>query len=159
MREPTALMRRHDTEHLQRRLARLGAWLFAVGLVTGLWSAVVLTEKIVVPYPRLALAAHLNGLLGGLWLIAVALTLDRMRYGLIGRRRLAALAALAAWANWLITLIASAVGVRGLEYTDDARNNAIAVLLQLFVVVPSLLAACAWAWGFGGSARHGDAAP
>ena len=152
-------MRRHDTEHLQRRLARLGAWLFAVGLVTGLWSAVVLTEKIVVPYPRLALAAHLNGLLGGLWLSAVALTLDQRRYGLIGRRRLAALAALGAWANWLITLIASAVGVRGLEYTDDARNNAIAVLLHLFVVLPSLLAACAWAWGFGGSARHGDAAP
>jgi hypothetical protein len=159
MREPTAVMRRHDTEHLQRRLARLGAWLFVVGLVTGLWAAFVLTETIVLPFPRLALAAHLNGLLGGLWLIAVALTLDRMRYGLTGRRRLAAIAALAAWANWLITLIASSVGVRGLEYTDDARNNAIAVLLQLFVVVPSLLAACAWAWGFAGSARHGDAAP
>ena len=152
-------MRRHDTEHLQRRLARLGAWLFVVGLLTGLWAAFVLTEKIVVSFPRLALAAHLNGLLGGLWLIAVALTLDRMRYGLTGRGRLVAVAALAAWANWLITLVASGLGVRGLEYTGDARNNAIAVLLQLFVVVPSLLAACAWAWGFGGSARHGDDAP
>ena len=147
------------TERLQHRVAQVGAWLFAVGLLTGLWAGVVLTGTIVVPIPRLALAAHLNGLLGGLWLIAVAATLERMRYGLAGRRRLAALTALAAWANWLITLIASGLGVRGLAYTGDARNDAIAVLLQLFVVVPSLLAACAWAYGFGGSGRRDHLGP
>ena len=147
------------TERLQHRVAQLGAWLFAVGLLTGLWAAVVLTGKIVVPIPRLALAAHLNGLLGGLWLIAVAATLERMRYGLTGRRRVAALTALAAWANWLVTLIASGLGVRGLAYTGDARNDVIAVLLQLFVVAPSLLAACAWAYGFGGSARRDHLGP
>jgi hypothetical protein len=147
------------TERLQHRVAQVGAWLFAVGLLTGLWAGVVLTGTIVVPIPRLALAAHLNGLLGGLWLIAVAATLERMRYGLTGRRRLAALTALAAWANWLITLIASGLGVRGLAYTGDARNDAIAVLLQLFVVVPSLLAACAWAYGFGGSGRRDHLGP
>ena len=81
-------------------------------------------------------------------LIAVAATLERMRYGLTGRRRLATLTALAAWANWLITLIASALGVRGLEYTSDPANNVIAALLQAFVVLPSLVAAAAWAWGF-----------
>ena len=142
------------TERLQHQVARAGAWLFAIGLATGLWAGVVLTEKVVVPIPRLALAAHLNGLLGGLWLIAVGATLDRMRYGLAGRRRLAVLIGLATWANWLITLIASVLGVRGLEYTGDVRNNAIAALLQLFVVVPSLVAAFAWAYGFGGPERH-----
>jgi hypothetical protein len=147
------------TERLQHRVAQLGAWLFAVGLLTGLWAGVVLTGTIVAPIPRLALAAHLNGLLGGLWLIAVAATLERMRYGLTGRRRLAALTALAAWANWLITLIASGLGVRGLAYTGDARNDAVAVLLQLFVVIPSLLAACVWAYGFGGSARRDHLGP
>ena len=147
------------TQRLQHRVAQLGAWLFVVGLLTGLWAGVVLTGKIVVPIPRLALAAHLNGLLGGLWLVAVATTLDRMRYGLAGRRRLAGLVVLATWANWLITLVASGLGVRGLEYTGDARNNAIALLLQLFVVAPSLVAALAWAWGFGGSARHDDFVP
>jgi len=59
---------------VQRRLAWAGAWLFAVGMVTGVWAAIVITEKIAVELPRLALAAHLNALLGGLWMIAVAAT-------------------------------------------------------------------------------------
>jgi (hydroxyamino)benzene mutase len=145
------------TDALRNLVARAGAWLFAVGLVTGLWAGVVLTGRVTVPIPRLALAAHLNGLLGGLWLIAVAATLDGLRYGLVGRRRLALAVLVATWANWLITLIASVLGVRGLEYTSDVRNNAIAALLQILVVLPSLLAAFAWAWGLGGPARaRGD---
>jgi len=141
------------TDQLRQHVVRAGAWLFAVGLLTGLWAALVLTGKVVVPIPRLALAAHLNGLLGGLWLIAVATTLDRQRYGLVGRRRLALLVIVATWSNWLITLIASVLGVRGLEYTADFRNNAIAVLLDLFVVLPALIGAFAWAWGFLGPPR------
>ena len=147
------------TEVLQQRVARSGAWLFAVGLLTGAWVAVVFTERIVVPIPRLALAAHLNGLLGGLWLIAVAATLDRMRYGLGGRRRLALLVVVATWANWLVTLVASGLGVRGLEFTGDVRDNAIAILLQVFVVIPALLGAFAWAWGFGGPPRADNLPP
>src|SRR5262249_46738710 len=126
---------------LRARLVRMGAWLFAVGMVTGLWAAVVLTEKVKVPIPRLALAAHLNAILGAFWLIAVASTLDLLRYSDTGRRRLSQLVALAAWANWLITLIASLFGVRGLEYTSDRANNVIALLLEIFVVSPSLIAA------------------
>jgi len=134
---------------LGQRLARAGAWLLTVGMATGVWAGLVLTETIKVPIPRLALAAHLNAILGAFWLIAVASTLDRLRYGATGRQRLALGVALAAWANWLITLIASALGVRGLEYTSDPANNVIAALLQVFVVLPSLVAAAAWAWGFG----------
>jgi (hydroxyamino)benzene mutase len=84
---------------LSRRLARAGAWLFAVGLVTGLWAGLVLTARVVVPVPRLALAAHLNALLGGLWLVAVAATLDGLRYGETGRRRLAWAVIVPAWAT------------------------------------------------------------
>jgi len=138
------------TDALRHRLARSGAWLFAIGLLTGLWAGAVLTGQVTVPVPRLALAAHLNGLLGGLWLIAVASTLDRMRYGIAGRSRLAMATALPAWANWLITLIASCLGVRGLQYTADLSNNLVALLLQSLVVIPALVAAFAWAWGFGG---------
>ena len=72
-------------ESLSRRLAWAGAWLFAVGMVTGVWAAIVLTERVVVQLPRLALAAHLNALLGGLWLIAVAATVDMLRYVEHGR--------------------------------------------------------------------------
>lgn len=145
-----------DSDRLQQRVAWAGAWLFAVGLLTGVWVAVVLTEKVVVPIPRLALAAHLNGILGGLWLVAVALTLDRMRYSLAGRRRLVLLIAVATWGNWLITLVASGLGVRGLQFTGDVRNDVVAVFLEVFVVLPSLLGAFAWAWGFGGAPRPRD---
>jgi hydroxylaminobenzene mutase len=138
------------TDALRRRLAWAGAWLFAVGMVTGLWAAAVLTEKVTVAIPRLALAAHLNALLGGLWLIAVASTLDMLRYGATGRVRLAWVVTVPAWGNWLITLIASVLGVTGLEYTRDTANNAIAALLHSLVVLPSLVGAGAWAWGLGG---------
>ena len=138
-----------DRNALSRQLAQAGAWLFAAGMITGLWAAAVLTERVAVPIPRLALAAHLNGILGGLWLIAVAWTIPLLRYGDRGLGRLTALVAVAAWANWLITLAASVLGVRGLEYTGNGANDAVALLLQLFVVLPSLIGAVAWAWGFG----------
>ena len=137
-----------DVDPLRRRLAASGAWLFALGMVTGLWTAAVLTERVIVGLPRLALAAHLNALLGGMWLLLVASTLDMLHYGEIGRRRLAWIVIVPAWANWFVTLIASVLGVTGLQYTRDAANNAIAVLLQSLVVVPSLIGAFAWAWGF-----------
>jgi hydroxylaminobenzene mutase len=138
-------------DDLSRRLAAAGAWLFGVGMVTGLWAAVVLTERVVVQLPRLALAAHLNALLGGLWLIAVAATLNMLRYGPTGQRRLAWVVIVPAWGNWLITLIASVLGVTGLEYTrGDPANNVVAALLHSVVVLPSLVGAGAWAWGLCG---------
>lgn len=60
------------------------------------------------------------------------MTLDTLRYGETGRRRLAWVVTVPAWGNWLITLIASVLGVTGLEYTrGDMANNAVAALLQL----------------------------
>lgn len=133
---------------IRKRLAAAGAILFATGMVTGLWSAAALTGKVTVGMPRLALAAHLNGLLGGLWLVAVAWTFEFLSYDAKGLRRLAIAVALPAWANWLITLIASFFGVNGLEYTSNRTNNVIAFLLQTLVVIPTLIGAGLWAWGF-----------
>ena len=138
-----------EPEPLRRRLAASGAWLFAIGMVTGIWAAFALTGQVTVGLPRLALAAHLNGLLGGFWLLLVGATLDMLRYGETGRRRLAWLVIVPAWSNWLITLIASFLGVTGLQYTHDLANNTIAALLQALVVAPSLIGAFAWAWGLG----------
>src|SRR6266508_957817 len=67
-------------DSVQCRLAWAGAWLFAVGMVTGVWAAIVITGKIAVDLPRLALAAHLNALLGGLWMIAVVLGVTGLEY-------------------------------------------------------------------------------
>ena len=136
-----------DIDPLRRRLAASGAWLFAVGMVTGLWAAAVLTDRVAVGLPRLALAAHLNALLGGMWLVLVGTTLDMLHYGEIGRRRLAWVVIVPAWANWSVTLVASVLGVTGLQYSHDTANNAVAALLHSLVVLPSLVGAFAWAWG------------
>ena len=133
---------------LKRKLQAAGAALFAIGMFTGIWSAVALTGKVKVGIPHLALAAHVNALLGGLWLIALASTLESLSYGDTGRRRLAWLTLLPAFGNWLVTLVASFLGVRGLEFTSEAANNVIAAALLAVVVAPTLLAVSAWVWGF-----------
>jgi hydroxylaminobenzene mutase len=101
-----------------------------------------------VAIPHLALAAHLNALLGGLWMIAVASTFDFLHYGEKGRKWLAVGVGIPAWGNWLITLLASLLGVNGLDYTGHRNNDLIAVLLQSIVVLPSLIATAFWVWGF-----------
>jgi len=138
------------THDLRRTLSRAGAWLFAVGLLTGLWAGVVLTGKVQVAHPRLALGAHLTGMLGGLLalcggVVARSVALRRARSaaaGMVDRRfRVGELVDHAGGLR---------LGVRGLEYTWDPVNNTIAALLDLFVVLPALVGAFAWAWGFGG---------
>lgn len=136
------------TTSLSKCLAGAGALLFFIGMLTGLWSGAALTGKVVVAIPHLALAAHLNALLGGLWLIAVAWTFQFLHYGEKGLRRLAIAVAVPAWANWLVTLVASFLGVNGLAYNDNKANNVIAFLLQALVVLPTLVSAGFWAWGF-----------
>jgi (hydroxyamino)benzene mutase len=133
---------------LRKRLAAAGALLFFIGMLTGIWSAAALTGKVSVGMPRMALAAHLNGLLGGLWLLGVAWSFEFLHYGERGLGRLALGVAVPAYANWLVTLIASFIGVNGLDYTGQRANDVIAFLLQTLVVLPTLIASAFWAWGF-----------
>lgn len=133
---------------LRKQLAMSGALLFFIGMLTGVWAAVALTGQVKVGIPHLALAAHLNGLLGGLWLLGVAWSFEFLHYSKKGLSRLAIGVGVAAWANWLVTLVASFLGVNGLTYTGAPANDAIAFLLQAFVVVPTLVACAFWVWGF-----------
>jgi hydroxylaminobenzene mutase len=136
------------TSELQRWVAGCGALLLAIGMVTGIWSGIALAGVVTVPIPRLALAAHLNCILGCFWLLGFAFTLPMLSYGTVGKRRLSRLIVLPAYANWLVTLGASVVGVRGLVFTGEHANDVVAALLLAFVVGPSLVASGAWAWGF-----------
>ena len=141
-------MARMTDSPIRKRLAFSGALLFFVGMLTGLWSAAALSGAVVVPLPRVALIAHLNALLGGLWLLAVAWSFEFLQYSDRGLRRLAIGVGIPAWSNWLITLFASFLGVTGLTYTGNRANDVIAFLLQAFVVLPTLIACAFWVWGF-----------
>jgi (hydroxyamino)benzene mutase len=133
---------------IRKQLAFAGALLFLVGMITGLWSAAALTGTVAVAIPRVALIAHLNALLGGLWLLAVAWSFEFLHYSEKGLRRLAIGVGIPAWSNWLVTLLASFLGVTGLKYTGARANDLIAFLLQALVVVPTLIVCGFWVWGF-----------
>ena len=137
-----------NLDKLQHEVAARGALLFGIGMATGLWAGIALTGKVKVAVPHLALAAHLNGIFGGLWLFALAFTLPFLAYGETGRRRLALLTLVPAFGNWAVTVLASFLGVKGLEFTGEAANDLIAALLLAIVVAPTLAACTAWVWGF-----------
>lgn len=135
-----------DTD--QRKIAFWGVLLLTVGFFTGFWTAAALTGAVTLKIPRLALATHLNALLGGFWLLTVAYSKPFLNYGAKQFQWLGRLSIVPAWANWGITFVASILGVNGLGYTGDRANDSIAVLLQLFVVLPTLVASLYWLRGF-----------
>lgn len=131
----------------QKKLIKLGAILVSIGMFTGIWSAIALSETVVVAIPRQALAAHLNALSGGFWIILVALTFPFLSYEEKQKKCLSWAVLLATYGNWFITLVASLWGVRGINFNEDSHNNIIAVLLQGIVVLPSLWASVYWVRG------------
>ena len=142
----TAPAEPHDP--LQRRVAGRAVVLLVISMFTGGWAGIALSGKVVVPIPHLALAAHLNALLGGFWLLAFSFTLPMLSYSDKAKERLAWLQIVPNYANWLVTLIASFLGVRGIEFTGSLANDVIATALLAFVVAPALVGTAAWAWGF-----------
>lgn len=136
-----------DTLLLQRRLYGISALLFSVGLLTGIFSAAVLTGKIPSSIPRMALAAHLNALLGGLWIAAVATSLPHVAMGFARLRQVSYVIVVSNWANWLLTLVGAVVGAKGLEYTGERTNDGLALALQIAVVLPALVGGMAWTYG------------
>ena len=133
---------------IQKRLAKAAAALFAIGMLTGFWSGAALAEVVKVPIPRLALAAHLNCLMGCFWLLGVAFTMPMLNYSDKGKERLAKLTLVPAYGNWAITLLASFLGVRGINFTGQRANDFIAVLLFAFVVGPAVAQSFTWVYGF-----------
>ena len=68
----------------------------------------------------------------------------------MGRKRLVLLTAIPAYANWLVTTVKSFFHVSGVAPDHDRANDAIFAALGVFVVLPSFIAAIAWAYGLSG---------
>lgn len=138
------------------RLFKAGALLFLIGLFTGAYAGFALAGKIALPEPgpHLALAAHLNGLFGGLWLIAIGATEPRLALGETGRKVLMSTVLCATYSNWWVTIVASALGKRGIDFSFlrgagevDVKNDVVATLLHALVVIPALVAGTTWVVG------------
>lgn len=137
---------------LQRRTCAAGAALLVLAFGTGLLLGLVMTNKLHADVHEIV-AAHLNAVLGSLWLIALAYTLPMLRFGPIGMKRLVGATAVAAYMNWLVTTVKAFLHVTGVDVTGDATNDIVFATLGVFVVVPSFVAAIAWTYGLWGSRR------
>ncbi len=139
----------------QRLLLRRAGLLFGLAMLTGLWAGVVLSHGRAVgidwdwrpKYERLVLSSHLNGLFGCFWMLGVAGTMSFVGLDEKQKHRLALLTTVASYGNWAVTLFASFLDERGLAFLGNARNDSIAGLLQVFVVIPTLAATYYWVRG------------
>ena len=89
-----------QTAAMGQRFLQWGMVLFLLGLLTGF--AMPLLDN-----PRMGLASHLEGILNGLFLIAVGLFWQRVRLPRRAARATFWLALYGTFANWLATLLAA----------------------------------------------------
>ncbi len=90
-------------EDVQRRLVWHGVLLFLLGLLTGLVSAQFTNA-------RMGLAAHLEGVMNGILLIALGAAWPHVRLSVTLERAAFGLALFGAYANWAVTTLAAVFG-------------------------------------------------
>jgi hydroxylaminobenzene mutase len=142
-------------DHTSRRLGFHGVLLFLLGLVTGL--AIQRFEN-----PRMGLAAHLEGLMNGTFLLALGAAWHRVRL----TPRLAAagfgIALYGAYANWAATTIAAVFGTAAMTPLASGvhRGQGWQELLVAFgfgsVAVAMLAASAIILWGLRGRAADSE---
>lgn len=117
-------------ERAARVLIFAGIWLFLAGLITGF--AIPMMEN-----PRVGLSSHLEGVLNGVFLIALGAVWKRI--GLTGRTHTVALGLVlfGTVANWFATLLAGLWGTGAMMSITAAGRSGTA--LQEIVVTTSLI--------------------
>jgi hypothetical protein len=130
------------SDRLQSTMIAHGALVFLVGMVVGFPFAFVLLQKVVLwPLPavewtppgdvRAWRMAHLEGILNGLTLIAVAAAGRRIALGARAQAWVGWGLIVTAWGNIIASVIGPLFGVRGLEFGDGVANS---LMYLLFVV-------------------------
>lgn len=96
-----------STPECARGLMAHGMALLLAGLLTGLVLQ-LLTN------PRMGLAAHLEGVLNGIFLLALGAAWPQARLSPRGTRVAYRTALAGTWGNWAVTLLAAGLGTRAL---------------------------------------------
>ena len=132
-----------STSPIQRRLLILGAILFLLGLLTGFVPGALAN-------PRMGLASHLEGVMNGMFLIALGAAWSHVHLG----RRAESFAfwslAFGTTANWLTTLLAAvwgtgrmtplaAPGLKGLPWQEAVISAGLIALSVAMVVGTALV--------------------
>lgn len=128
-----------------QRLLRHGITLFLIGLLTGL--AVPAFAN-----PRAGLAAHLEALMNGTFLLALGMAWTRFGMGPRLERAVYGLVVFGTWANWVGTTLAAAFGTSHLTPLAGAghagtalqENVVTAVLVSLALAMIAACGAITW---------------
>lgn len=130
-----------------RRLLQLGVFLFLLGLLTGFAMPLLANA-------RMGLASHLEGILNGLFLIALGLLWARLNLGRVGQAVTFWAAVYAGFANWLATLLAAYWGagasmmpLAGGEHLGSSFQEMAITALLLSLSVAVILACGLVLWG------------
>ncbi len=131
-------------ERQQARLTAHGALVFLLGMVAGFPFAFAILGRValwplniqwVVPgEPRAWHMAHLEGILNGVMLFAIAAVGPRLRLDASRQRLLATSLLVTAWGNMIASLIAPFFGVRGLELGGGVANTVVFLLFMIAIV-------------------------
>jgi hypothetical protein len=128
---------------LQSLLVAHGALVFLVGMVAGFPFAMILLDGMQVSPPdrpsvpgdvRGWRMAHLEGILNGVLLIAVAAVLPRLSLSTRAQSILGWSLIVTAWGNMIASLIGPLFGGRGLALGPGIANNVMFVLFTVAVV-------------------------
>lgn len=132
-------MERNITFKQSNLLILLGLLLFLIGLITGLFVQQL-------PNPRMALAAHLEGLMNGIFLILMGLIWSRLQLAFTWLRISFWLLIYGSFANLIAVLLAAATGFgKMMPIAGGREGNGIAEVLISFLLVSlsiGMLAAC-----------------
>ena len=138
---------------VQRRLLVLGALLFLLGLLTGLASGAFAN-------PRMGLSAHLEGVMNGIFMIALGAAWGHVRLARRAERIAFWALAFGTSANWGTTLLAALWGTgrmtpiaaagRSAAPWQEIMVSAGLVLLSLAMLLGGALVL----WGFVAGGRH-----
>lgn len=128
---------------MARRLKMLGMILFWLGLVTGF--ALMSLKN-----PRMGLAAHLEGVMNGMFLVLVGFLWHELRLTATARKVLLVALLTGTFTNWLATLLAAAFGTskmtpiaghgfEGVAWQESLVSAGLAVVGLTMLVALSLL--------------------
>ena len=133
-------------EQARHRLAFHGALMLFLGMVYGLYVALVMTDK-VPGHGEIALGSHLNALMGAFWLLGMGWSLAYIKLSDSLLKWCVWMTIVGAWANWIISIFKAFTGDIAIEFTSHWSNNVLFGARALLVIIPCLLGPAIWAWG------------
>lgn len=139
--------------NLARWTLRLGALLFLLGLVAGLLLPAM-------ENPRMGLTSHLEGVINGIFLIALGLIWPHLTLGAPAQKILFAVTLYGSYTNYLVTLLAGFWGagaammpIAGGDHAGTSLQEAFIAFGLISLSAGMLIAGLMILWGLRGDGR------